>query len=75
MSLDAELRIPDMTTNELDELIKQFPSLKPFIRAEPSSNDRDQEAGLLTVILTLAPPVLTLGAAVLNFIAARTKPK
>ncbi|HWC95908.1 MAG TPA: hypothetical protein VG456_04145 [Candidatus Sulfopaludibacter sp.] len=49
--------------------------MKEHIKAEPSASSEDREAGLLAVVITLAPGVLSVAAALLNFLAARAKKK
>ena len=70
-----ELHIHDMSADDLDALLKQFPGLKDNITAEPSASPvmEDQETGLLQVIIIIAPPVLTFATALLNYLSTRKR--
>jgi hypothetical protein len=66
-----ELRVPELSSDELDELLTIVPPLRDHIKVEPSSSSEDREFGLLVAVITLVPPVLTFGTAILNFLASR----
>jgi hypothetical protein len=70
---EESLIIDNMTSDDLDELLKRFPDIKNHITVTPAeqSATRDSEMGLLQIVIILAPPVLNFSAAILTFLAAR----
>jgi hypothetical protein len=69
----AVLQIDRLTPEELNDLVTRFPRLKELAepRPAPMSTTEHRELGLLTIILTLGPPVLGLATAVINYLQSK----
>ena len=73
MSESPKLNLVSISSEDLDALLREFPALKDqmTVAPAPASAIRDQELGLLNVLIELGPPTLNFATALLTFLAAR----
>lgn len=73
MTTYPTIRIESLDSSTISDLLKAFPELEQVAVPEPeeSSVVEDREASTLVLIITLAPAVIQLATAVINYLAAK----
>jgi hypothetical protein len=68
----GQIHVEGLTPEVLDDLLREYPAIRPFCTPSPSNTSvaEQPEKSLLDIVITLAPPTLTMIGAVLNFLAA-----
>ena len=69
----GQIHVEDLNPELLNELLRKYPALRPFCTASPSRTSvaEHQEKALIDLAIVMAPSILNMIGAVLNFLAAR----
>jgi hypothetical protein len=74
VSTPGQIHVEGLTPDVLDDLLREYPAIRPFCTPSPSNTSvaEQPEKALLDLAIVLAPPILNIIGAVLNYLAAHT---